>query len=62
MEEVAVIMGIEYADTNTPGWFNHRTAAAKTIIENMSETEKRNLRTTAQELSDKGFPAELQRK
>ena len=62
MKEVAGLMGLEYADMNTPGWFNHRTAAAKTIIENMTEGEKTKLQLKAHELAEKGLPAELQRK
>jgi hypothetical protein len=62
MKEVAVLMDLEYVDTNTPGWFRHRTAAAKTIIDNMTDAEKNKLQVKAQELADKGFPPELQRK
>ena len=62
MKEVAGLMNLEYTDTNTPGWFNHRTAAAKIIIENMTEGEKTKLQLKAQELAEKGLQAELQRK
>jgi hypothetical protein len=62
MKEVAVLMDLDYVDTNTPGWFKHRTAAAKSIIDNMPEGEKIKLQMKAQELAEKGFPPELQRK
>ena len=62
MEEVAVLMDLEYADTNTPGWFPLRTAAAKTIIDNMTVSEKTKLEKRAHEFAEKGFPPELQRK
>ena len=61
MKEVAVLMDLAYVDTNTPGWFKHCTAAAKSIIDNMPEVEKRELQMKAQELAEKGFPPELQR-
>jgi hypothetical protein len=62
MKEVAVLMDLDYADTNTPGWFKHRTAAAKTIIDNMPDPEKCKLQMKAQEMAQEGFPPELQRK
>jgi hypothetical protein len=55
-------MDIDHADTNTPGWFPHRTAAAKIILNNMTEVQKTKLRNKAQEFADKGLPVEVQRK
>lgn len=55
-------MDLEYVDTNTPGWFNYRTAAAKSIIDQMNDMEKHKLRMKGQEFAEKGFPPELQRK
>lgn len=62
MNEIANIMGLDSVDTNTPGWFQHRTTATKNIIDNMSNAETNRLRQTAESMSEKGFPEELQRK
>jgi hypothetical protein len=62
MKEIAVLMGLEYVDTTFPGWFHRRTAAAKNVIDNMSDAEKMELQRKGLELAEKGFPADLQRK
>jgi len=62
MNEIAEIMKLNSVDTNTPGWFQYRTTAAKNILDNMSNAEMNRLRKTAEEMSEKGFPEELQRK
>jgi hypothetical protein len=62
MKEIASIMEVEDVDTNTPGWFTHRTKAAKNILDKMSQEEKIKLRQEAEEMAMKGFPEELQRK
>lgn len=60
MKEVGVLMGLDSVDTTYPGWFNHRTAAAKNIIDNMSHAEKTKLEMKGQELAEKGFLPDLQ--
>jgi hypothetical protein len=55
-------MKLNSVDTNTPGWFQYRTTAAKNILDNMSNAETNRLRQKAEEMSEKGFPEELQRK
>jgi hypothetical protein len=62
MKEIASIMDIESADTNTAGWFPHRNLAAKNLLDNMSSSEINKLRVEAAGMSQKGFPEELQRK
>lgn len=62
MKEVASIMGLESADTNTPGWFENRTTAAKNILNVMTEAQKNRLRDEADEMAAKGLPEEVQRK
>lgn len=62
MKEVASIMGLESADTNTAGWFQNRTLAAKNILNEMSEAEKNVLQNEADELAAKGLPEDVQRR
>jgi hypothetical protein len=62
MQQIAKIMKLDSVDTSTPGWFPLRTAAAKMILEGMTEAEITKLRTKGQEFAEKGFPVEMQRK
>lgn len=62
MSEIGIIMGLESVDTNTPGWFIHRTTATKNILCKMSEAEKDNLRNIGKEMAETGMPEDLQRK
>jgi len=62
MKEIGIIMGNDTVDTNTPGWFQHRTAAAKNILNRMTEAQKFELRKLGDGMSEKGMPEEIQRK
>ena len=62
MKEIGSIMDLESVDTNTPGWFAHRTTAAKNLLDKMTDAEKNILRKKGEEMAEKGFPEELQRK
>ena len=43
LSEIASIMGLNSADTNTLKWFEHRTRASKNVIDAMSEEERKTL-------------------
>jgi hypothetical protein len=62
MKEIAVLMGGENASTNTPGWFELRTAATKNILERMTNAEKDDLRRKGEDYAKNGMPEHLQRK
>jgi hypothetical protein len=62
MEEVANIMGVDIADTNTPGWFSKRTKAAKNILDRMNDSEMEKLRREVDAMATEGLPKEVQRK
>lgn len=62
LEEIADIMDLEAADTNTPGWFAHRMQAMKNILDRMSEEERRELKQEAERLGAEGLPEDVQRK
>lgn len=62
MKEVASIMGLESVDTNTPGWFQNRTPAARNILNDMSVEQKKRLQDEADEMGAKGLPEDVQRK
>ncbi|KAF8799826.1 hypothetical protein BYT27DRAFT_7119298, partial [Phlegmacium glaucopus] len=61
-KEIASMMDLESADTNTPGWFPLRTRAAKNLLEEMPEVEKKKLRDEADRWVIEGVPPDLQRK
>ena len=60
MQEVATIMNLEMADTNTLGWFTHHTTAAKNILNKMTNAKLNALRKESEEMAGKGLPEDLQ--
>jgi hypothetical protein len=60
--EIAKIMDIDSANTQTPKWFQYRTRAAKNILNDMSNRAKNQLRDEADKMSAQGLPVDLQRK
>jgi hypothetical protein len=61
-EEIANLMGLESANTNTIGWFPLRTKASKNILDRMTEEERGMLETEAERLQKEGLPPDVQRK
>lgn len=61
-QEIALIMGIESADSHTKGWFELRTTASKQLINKMRDAEKRKLQDEADQMWSMGLPEELKRK
>ena len=61
-EEIASIMGLDRADTRTPGWFTLRTKASKNIILAMTEDEKKVLEDESDLMEKEGLPQEVQRR
>ncbi|KAF8801933.1 hypothetical protein BYT27DRAFT_7113986 [Phlegmacium glaucopus] len=59
-KEIASIMNLDSADTNTPGWFPYRTIAAKNLLDNMTDVERAKLIDEAGKLVSEGLPADLQ--
>jgi hypothetical protein len=60
--EIAAMKGIEWADSNTPGWFTLRRTAEKRILEAMTEGERGELRGEAERMAKEGLPKDIQRK
>jgi hypothetical protein len=60
--EIANILNIDSADTNTPGWFQLRTKASKNILDKMTEDERKILEDDAQRMQKEGLPPDVQRK
>lgn len=60
--EIASILGIEAADTRTPGWFALRTKASKNILSRMSDDDRNALENEAERILKEGYPSEVQRK
>jgi hypothetical protein len=61
-EEIAKIMGMEHADTNTPHWFDHHMAAMGNIITWMTSAELAQLDKEVVELSQIGYSDSQKRK
>jgi len=61
-EEITSILNLETANTNTPGWFQLRTKAAKNIIQSMNEEDRKELEDEAERMLKEGFPQDIQRK
>ncbi|KAF9552459.1 hypothetical protein CPC08DRAFT_728600 [Agrocybe pediades] len=56
MAEIAKLMGLEYVDTNTKGWFSKRMSAIGNIIKQLSDDEKVALDAEVQRRMDRGNP------
>lgn len=59
---IATLMGLEKADTATPGWFKFRLPASKIILDAMTESEKVILMADVDKMGKVGLPVEIQRK
>jgi hypothetical protein len=55
-------MGLDRADTHTPGWFTLRTKASKNIILAMTEDEKKVLEDESDLMEKEGLPQDVQRR
>jgi hypothetical protein len=62
LKEIGRIKEMDEVDTNTPGWFELRTAATKNILSKMSDTQKEDLRKSGEEMAEKGLPDHVKRK
>jgi hypothetical protein len=61
-KEIASVLNVDSADTNTPGWFENRTKASKNIIAKMSAEEKKKLEDECERMWKEGLPIDIQRK
>lgn len=60
--EIASIMKLASADTNTPGWFTNRTTASKNILDAMTDEDRKKLEEKAEQFRVEGLPPDVQRK
>jgi len=58
--EIAAILNVELADTQTPGWFEMHMTPMKNILNRMTEEEKSKLQEEADRMAKEGLPAEIQ--
>lgn len=61
-EEIASFLGLDNANTFTPGWFQLRTAASKNILDRMGDEERRKLEEEADRMQKEGLPPDVQRR
>jgi hypothetical protein len=62
LAEIATLLGVSEATTNTPGWFGVRTKALGNIIQRMSLEEKGALEKDRNRLCREGHPEERRRR
>ena len=60
--EIAAMLNLESANTQTPGWFEIHMTAMKNVLDKMTEEEKAMLHEEADRMSKEGLPAEVQQK
>lgn len=60
--EIADILGIDTADTNTPNWFNNRMVAIGNIIGRMTDAELAQLDKEVARIGNEGYSEEEKRK
>lgn len=60
-KEIASILDLDSADTNTPGWFQLRTKASKNILNAMAEDEREALEKEAERMQNEGLPPDVQK-
>jgi hypothetical protein len=61
-KEIASILDLDNANTNTPGWFQLRTKASKNILNAMSVEERNILEDDAERMQKEGLPRDVQRR
>ncbi|KIM34658.1 hypothetical protein M413DRAFT_33125, partial [Hebeloma cylindrosporum] len=62
LAEIAVLLGLEAADTHSPGWFNKRMLAIRNIMDTMSTEEKAALEKERMRIAREGNPEEEKRR
>lgn len=61
-EEIASLLGIQTADTTTPGWFGKRLPAIANIIDRMTRQQRQELDDEVSRMSREGYPEETRRR
>jgi hypothetical protein len=62
MEEIANLLEVDHATTETPGWFSVRSKATKNIIQKMSPEELEELDEEVEKIASKGYNEKIQRR
>jgi hypothetical protein len=59
--EIAHLLGIQSADSHTPGWIGKRLKALKNVYERMTPEEKTALKMEQKRMKIEGYPDDLRR-
>lgn len=62
LKEIASILGVTEATTNTPGWFTARSTAMKNILQGMSAVEKKAFDEEIKGIQKQGYEPDVQRR
>lgn len=60
--EIAHLLGIESADTTTPGWLNKRMEALKNVMDSLSVEERAELDKEHKRIATQGYPEDVKRR
>jgi hypothetical protein len=61
-KEISHMMGVEDANTNTPGWFQMRMPAIKRVFDSMTIAEKAVLHSEQERMIGEGYPEQTKRR
>jgi hypothetical protein len=59
--EIARLLGVPSANTNTEGWFSKRMQAMKNILRTMSDEEAEELQREQKRIGTQGYPEHIKR-
>jgi hypothetical protein len=59
--EIASLLGIQSADSNTPGWLGKRMKALRNVHQRLNPEEKAALEMECQRIKREGHPEDLRR-
>lgn len=60
--QLAEDLGVDTADSSTPGWFKQRVPACKKVMENLTSSQAVELKAEIEKYKRQGLPREVQNK
>ena len=61
-KEIGNLLGVEDATTSTPGWFQMRLPAIKSVLDTMTAEEKAILETEQDKMMQEGYPEQTKQR
>ena len=60
-EEIGRLLGVENADSMTPGWIGKRMEAIHNVLEKMTDAENQELNRETRRINAEGYPEDIKR-